>query len=253
MPVRIEDLVSNIIEAYVELDSNLHIVDMNANAETLLRRDRSSALGETLDELIPDANRSQHWPAFVELLKSGRSGDVSIFYPAQYRWHDVKVIPVSGGGIGLLMRDVTDRQWLIRREAERVYLQNVFEEAPVAISIMRGKNLVIEYMNRRSRQLVGDRNIMGLSAKEALPDLEQKELFDIVEQVLTTGTPFQAQNIYVRFDRNNDGVLEDGYFDVSYQAVRDFDGTLSGVLGVSVEVTEPGANASPRTTPPALH
>ena len=136
------------------------------------------------------------------------------------------------------MRDVTDRQWLIRREAERVYLKNVFEDAPVALTMARGRNLVIEYMNAFARQITGNRDVVGLSVREAFPDVQQRDLFDVIERVYTTGEPFHGKDVYVKFDRNNDGQLEEGYFDVTYQAVRDFDGTISGVLSLSVEVTD---------------
>lgn len=238
MPITVEDLLPNILEAFVEVDAELRVVQMNANAETLLRRDRASAGRQRLDELIPDAARSQHWPALVETIRSRRSETIAVFYPAQYRWHDVKVIPLPNGGAGLLMRDVTDRQWLIRREAERVYLKNVFEDAPVAMTVARGRNLIVEYMNAFARQIIGSRDVIGLPIRDAFPDIEQRDLFDILERVYTTGVPFNGHDVYVRFDRNNDGVLEEGYFDVSYQAVRDFDGTISGILSLSIEVTD---------------
>ena len=237
MPVTTEDLLNTILEAFVEVDRERRVIHMNANAETLLRRDFSAVVGQTLEEVIPDTTRSQHWPALVELLQSGRQETISVFYPGQYRWHDVKVIPLAGGGAGLLMRDVTDRQWLIRREAERVYLRNVFEEVPVAITLLRGKTLVVEYMNAFARQITGNRRMEGLPVREALPDLEQRELFDIVEQVYATGSPYHARNVEVRFDRDNDTQLEAGSFDVSYHAVRDFDGSVTGVLSISIEVS----------------
>jgi PAS domain-containing protein len=238
MPITVDQLLSTILEAYVEVDANLFITQMNAKAETLMRRDRSVAIGMKLDEVIPDATRSQHWQAFMDLVASNRAETISIFYPAQYRWHDVTVIPLAPPGTGLLMRDVTDRQWLIRREAESVYLRNVFEDIPVAIMVARGKHLQIEFMNAFSRQLIGSRNVVGLPLRDAFPDIEQRELFDIIESVFATGVPFSATDVFVRFDRNNDGELEEGFFDVSYHAVRDFDGAISGILSLSIEVTD---------------
>jgi PAS domain S-box-containing protein len=133
---------------------------------------------------------------------------------------------------------VTDRQWLIRREAERVYLKSVFEDAPVAITVMRGKALVVEYVNAFAQRMIGARRIVGLPIRDALRELEQRELFDVLDRVFTTGEAFHGRDVFVRFDRNGDGELEEGYFDVTYQAVRDFDGTVSGVLSLSVDVTD---------------
>ena len=49
---------------------------------------------------------------------------------------------------------------------------------------------------------------------------------------------FHARDLPVRFDRHGDGVAEDGWFSVSYQPARDFDGKLSGVLTLSIDVTD---------------
>ena len=238
MSLTLEQVLDNIQEAFVEVDGDLRLLRMNAQAEILLRRDRSAALGCTLEEVIPDATRSQHWPALVALIRAGRSETISVFYPGQYRWHDVTVIPVEPSGAALLLRDVTDRQWIIRREAERTYLQGVFQDVPVAISLVRGQRLQVEYMNTLAHQLIGSRNVIGLPLRDALPELEQAELFDVVERVYATGEPYQARGVYVRFDRDGDGELEDGFFDVSYHSVKDFDGKPSGVLCISIEVTD---------------
>lgn len=154
-------------------------------------------------------------------------------------------MPTGRGGAGLFMRDVTDRQWLIRREAERVYLRNVFESAPVAITIMRGPTHVIEYINAFGRQLLGGRVVEGKPIRDALPEIEQKEIFDVIDDVYNNGTQFQARDLYVRFDRNGDGALEDGWFDVSYQPARDFDGKVSGVLSLSIDVTDRSREEKP--------
>lgn len=238
MSVPVEKLLANIVEAFIEVDAELRVVHINANAEILLRREARSAIGQRLDELISDAKQSQHWPAFLETVKGRRNDAISVFYPAQYRWHDIKVIPLEGGGTALLVRDVTDRQWLIRREAERVYLKSVFEDAPVAITVLRGKALVVEYMNALARQITGERKVMGWPIRDAFADVEQRELFDILDGVYATGEPFHGRGMFVRFDRNQDGTLEDAYFDVSYQAVRDFDGTISGILSISIDVSD---------------
>lgn len=240
-----EIIIESIVEAYVQVDANMTIRFMNANAERLLRRTRSEAVGKAFDEAVPDAKKAQQWPQLVDAVRDGRRVEMSVFYPTQYVWHDVKVVPTGQGGAGLFLRDVTDRQWLIRREAERVYLRNVFESAPVAITVMRGPKHVIEYINAFARQLLGGRSVEGKPVREALPDLEEKELFKIIDDVYEKGTEFRARDLHVRFDRDGDGVAEDGWFDVSYQPARDFDGKVSGVVSLSIDVTD---RARPRGT-----
>ena len=233
-----EAIIEAIIEAYVQVDANLRIRFMNANAERLLRRSPAEAIGQLFVEAVPDAARAHQWPQLVEAVQQRQRVDLAVFYPTQYVWHEVKIVPTKDGGAALFMRDVTDRQWLIRREAERVYLRNVFESAPVAITVMRGPKHVIEYVNAFARQLLSGRTVEGKPVREALPDVENKEVFDMLDDVYQNGREFHARDLHLRFDRNNDGVPEDGWFDVSYQPARDFDGKVSGVVSLSVEVSD---------------
>lgn len=233
-----ELIIESIVEAYVQVDAELRIRFMNANAERLLRKSRSEAIGKLFTEAVPDAARAHQWPALAEAIQQEQQAELSVFYPTQYVWHDVKVVPTGRGGAGLFLRDVTDRQWLIRREAERVYLRNVFDSAPVAITVMRGPKHVIEYINTFGRQLIGGRMVEGKPIREALPEIEDQALFAIIDDVYSKGTEFHARSLHVRFDRNGDGALEDGWFDVSYQPARDFDGKVSGVLSLSIDVSD---------------
>ncbi len=242
-----ELILESIIEAYVEVDADLRIQFMNANAERLLRRNSAEAIGQPFSDVVPDAAIAHQWPQVLDAIRDHQRIEVSVFYPAQYAWHEVKVVPTGNGGAGLLMRDVTDRQWIIRREAERVYLRNVFESAPIAITIMRGPSHVIEYMNAFGRQLVGGRAVEGKPVRDAFPDVEQKELFDVLDDVYGKGAEFHARDLNVRFDRNGDGALEDGWFDISYLPARDFDGKVSGVLSLSIDVTDRQRTATTET------
>jgi len=240
MSLTLDDLLPQLHDGYIEVDPSLLIVRVNAAAESLFRLDRSQILGQPLEASIAGHRRSEHWPALLDHIRSGRSGSVLMFYPEQYTWHEVRVVPGSEGGVGLLIRDVTDRQWLIRREAERFYLKSIFENAPVAITILRSmspRGLTVEYMNETARKLVGDRNIIGLPLREAIPELKQRELLDIVERVHRDGIPYIDRNVLVEWDRDGDCKLESTYLDVAYQPIQDFDGTRSGVLSVAVEVT----------------
>lgn len=242
-----ELIIESIVEAYVQVDTELRIRFMNANAERLLRRSRAEAIGRTLTEVLPDAPRAHQWPQLVAAVEQEQRIDLAVFYPTQYIWHEVKVVPTGRGGAGLFMRDVTDRQWLIRREAERVYLRNVFEHAPVAITIMRGPKHIIEYINTFGRQLLGGRLVEGKPLREALPEIDDDKLFAIIDDVYNKGTEFHARDLHVRFDRDADGALEDGWFDVSYQPARDFDGKVSGVVSLSIDVTD--RERSPQSQP----
>lgn len=237
MPIRVADLLPHLFEGFLEVDRSLRVREINGNAESMLRLDRSLALGKPLDAVIRDGRQSQHWSTLVEHIQAGRETTISVFLPEQYRWLEIRIVP-SGRNVALLFQDTTDRQWIIRREAERVYLKGVFEDAPVALAILRGPKLVIEYMNAFARNLAGPRRVIGYPLREAFPDVPQTELFEIMEKVYRESKPYRGVEQFVQWKPFLQSERVEGYFDVSYLPIRDFDGTTNGILSVSVDVTE---------------
>lgn len=48
----------------------------------------------------------------------------------------------------------------------------------------------VEYINEFGRQLIGGRMVEGKPIREALPDVEEKELFKIIDDVYENGREF---------------------------------------------------------------
>ncbi|HSJ23272.1 MAG TPA: PAS domain-containing protein [Longimicrobiales bacterium] len=131
-----------------------------------------------------------------------------------------------------------ERERLVRElESERRRLFEAFMQAPVAISVTEGPDHRVVVQNEMSRAIAG-RDIIGLTAREVLPELEGQGLFEIIDEVYRTGTPWSAHGLEVAWDRDGDGALETGYFDVFYQPLRDSTGRTYALLSMSVEVTE---------------
>ncbi|HEX8151791.1 MAG TPA: PAS domain-containing protein, partial [Thermoanaerobaculia bacterium] len=64
-----ELIIDSIIEAYVQVDADLRIRFMNANAERLLRKTRAEAVGHAFSDVVPDATRAHQWPQLVEAIQ----------------------------------------------------------------------------------------------------------------------------------------------------------------------------------------
>jgi hypothetical protein len=56
-------------------------------------------------------------------------------------------------------------------------------------------------------------------------------------RVYDTGEPFHASEHPAAIDQTGDGELEMAYFDLVYQASRDADGAVDGILMLGVDVT----------------
>jgi len=143
-------------------------------------------------------------------------------------------------GAALTVRDVSEQRRLQQQvEVERNRLADVFRQAPAVIAVTEGPEHRILTANPLFRQVVGaHRAVEGLPVREALPDLEGQGFFELLDRVYATGEPFVGNELLGRFDRNGDGVMEDGYFNFVYHPLADGDGGVRGIMIHAVEVTD---------------
>jgi PAS domain S-box-containing protein len=176
--------------------------------------------------------------------RDGRSADV--------RWHvrkDGSRLFVSGTLIALrsregkllgfskVMQDITQKKIAedaLRESEER--LQRVFEQAPVAIAVVRGPDFVVEMANPTYQSLLNGREAVGRRLADVVPDLGA-DVWAAFDKVMQTGKPFVRDGFFIPYDRDGDGVAEDYWFNVLYHPLRERDGTVSGLVHVCTEVT----------------
>jgi len=117
-------------------------------------------------------------------------------------------------------------------------LRNMVLQAPVAICILRGENHTVQIANERIYELWGrsGHNFSGMPIFEALPEVRGQGLEQVLDTVFATGEPFRAYEAPVILPRNGD--VETVYLNFVYEAFRETDGTISGIIAVVHEVTE---------------
>ena len=119
----------------------------------------------------------------------------------------------------------------------RAQLWRVLEQAPAAISVLRGPSLVFELTNPMYRRMIGDRDVIGHAFRDVFPETEPQGLIDTLNRVYRTGLPFVGRGVPVSFDRGK-GVVEPGFFDFTSQPLLDNDGHVAGIVTVAVETTD---------------
>jgi PAS domain S-box-containing protein len=143
-------------------------------------------------------------------------------------------------GAAMTVRDVSEQRRLQHQlEVERNRLADVFRQAPAVIAVTEGPEHRIITANPLFRQVVGARRaVEGLPVRQALPDLEGQGFFELLDGVYASGEPFVGNELLARFDRNADGVVEDGFFNFVYHPLRDAGGEVRGIMIHAVEVTD---------------
>ncbi len=115
--------------------------------------------------------------------------------------------------------------------------RNMILQAPVAIGLFKGHDMVLEMINDKFLELWDrDRSVVGKPVAQILPEMEGQVYVDIMQQVYTTGVPYFGNEARVFLNRN--GKLEEGYFNFINQPFRNAEGDISGVIVVATEVTE---------------
>ncbi|QOG04716.1 PAS domain-containing protein [Flavobacterium sp. MDT1-60] len=106
------------------------------------------------------------------------------------------------------------------------------------MGILKGPDHVYELANELYLQLIDKRDIIGKTVKEVLPELETQGIFEILDTVYRTGETFSANEMLIKLDRYGNGKLVDAYLNFIYQAHRDANNNIDGILFFANDVTE---------------
>ena len=142
-------------------------------------------------------------------------------------------------GLFCACTETTDKVRAIRNnQAERQRLENLFAQAPGFMAMLSGPEHTFELANASYRRLIGDRDVIGRSVREVLPELEGQGFFKLLDKVYQTGEPFVGHQQSVRIRRHSKGQIEQTYLDFIYQPVIDSAGTVTGIFAEGYDVTD---------------
>jgi len=135
-------------------------------------------------------------------------------------------------------QDVTERRRAeAARETERLRLRRVLARMPAAVSVHEGPELTFVALSEAMQRQIGGRPLLGLTAREALPELAAQGFLDELERVYRTGRPFAARGVSAFYDSDGDGVAEEHVVDYAYEPLLDAEGAVYGVVSHVADVT----------------
>lgn len=130
----------------------------------------------------------------------------------------------------------TEQQKLLTRiEQNEKRFRSMIEQAPIALGVLKGVNMVIETANDLLLQLWGkDSSVLGKELLAVLPELVGQPFPSLLQNVLDTGEAYYGYEAPATLKRKDK--LEQCYFNFVYAPYYE-DGLLTGVQVVAVEVT----------------
>ena len=109
--------------------------------------------------------------------------------------------------------------------------------SPFAFAIMKGKEMIVTLANDSIKQIWGKgSDIEGKPILEILPELINGPIPKILDDVYTTGIPFEGYELLIPIERK--GKLEEVYFNFVYQPYLETDESISGITIIAYEVTD---------------
>lgn len=162
------------------------------------------------------------------ILITARAGEESKIEGYETGADDYLVKPFSAKE--LLARITAQIELSKKRTAVARQLHDLFEQAPTAIMILKGPDLVFELANDRALEIIGRSrpDIIGRKIEDATPELMEQGFVGLMRMVYETGERYVAEEAPVRFI--SEGNTIDTFVKFVFQPLRDEENVITGVM-----------------------
>ncbi len=224
-----------------------------ANAAYIRLMHGRQLIGKTLEQAIPEIKGQ---PFLLHLQKVFESGvpfhapniaATAVFAGSDQpttRYFNLSYTPYKNNdgvteGVLASGYDITEEVELKNKEERRILNEqayNLFMQAPVGFSLVRGEEHIVELANEAGLSLAGKgTEVIGKSVAEILPGMRSQGYIELLNKVKQDGKTLKLKETPVTFVRN--GKENTIYVNLAFQPYYEND-KIEGVLNVSIDVTE---------------
>lgn len=208
-----------------------------------------SVKGMELEKALPELNGQPFIQILKDVYKTGipyeakedkvrlvNDGILQTFY------FDFVYKPLKdeNGKVWAVLNNATDVTELVNakfksKESETLFRQMIYD-APVAIGILRGRDLIIEDANDELLKIWRKTDkVLGLKVVEGLPEIVDQPFPKLLLDVYESGKAHYGYETLAKLEHK--GNLTDFYFNFVYDPIRDKDGNVNGIMIVANEIT----------------
>ena len=240
------------------LRSPVAIVTLWGEEGVMIYNDAYSVFAETRHPLLLGSNVREGWPEVADfndnVMKVGLAGNTLSYVDQELTlhrsgkpeqvWMNLDYSPIigeNGRPVGV-MAIVVDTSAKVRAErwlsGERDRLHTMFEQAPGFMAMLSGPDHVITLANRAYSELVGHREVLGKTVREALPEAARQGFVDLLDRLYASGEAYSGSAVPFSIGASEQSPGADRFVDFVYQPVRDGDGKILGIFVQGADVTD---------------
>ena len=123
-------------------------------------------------------------------------------------------------------------------DEELLRLREMFAQSPSFSALLQGPDHRFVLTNPAYQRLIGHRAVIGLTVREALPEVESQGFLDLLDEVFATGKPFIGKDVEIVFNPPHSGTAETRFLDFVYQPIKDKSGNVTSIFVEGSDVTE---------------
>jgi PAS domain S-box-containing protein len=218
-------------------------------------------IGGTLAEALPEiANQpfskmlQKVWRTGIDDIGEAIAAELVVDGKLQLFYFDYayRAVKNSAGEVYAILetaRDVTEtvkgRKALESKVEERSTALSISEnrlrylltDAPIAIAVLRGKELVIEMANKKILEVWGkSEEVIGQQLHLAVPELAGQNFLQLLHEVYASGKPYYGFESKAMLVQN--GKMESVYVNFVYKPLQDDQGQVNSIMVTANVVTE---------------
>ena len=122
--------------------------------------------------------------------------------------------------------------------AELDRLREMFTLSPSFVAVLRGPEHRFELTNPAYLKLIGQRDVIGMPVRAALPEVDGQGFFELLDRVYHSGEAHSGHAVPASLIPEPGAEPEERILDFVYQPMRGADGRVNGIFVEGVDVTD---------------
>ncbi len=201
-------------------------------------------IGPQIEQVMSGGGATWHENQLVPITRGGGREDV--YWTYGYSPIAQEGTATGVGGVLVICTETTAQvlaerlqaEYAAARTAERDRLALLFAQAPSFIAMLSGPEHRFDMVNDTYSRLIGQREVLGRTVVEALPEVVAQGYINLLDRAFRTGEAIILRGAKYVFEVKGSGIVQERYLDFIYQPVRNAAGEVTGIFVEGVDVTD---------------